>query len=161
MSEVRKCLQGIGLDQYADAFEANEISMDLLREVDDQMLKDIGISTGGHRLRPSLRNRGVDRNRRRTGRAHLSVSSVEGRLYGRATLLIIDEGWLVLDDPTFGVQLRKWLIARENVDCSKVVVSGWPDGRERSARCPVCLPHGVSTWRLVHADTSAPIGGQK
>src|SRR3984893_10239699 len=24
---------------------------------------------------------------------------VEGRLYGRPTLLIIDEGWLVLDDP--------------------------------------------------------------
>ena len=51
MSEVRKWLEGIGLGQYAEAFEANEIDMDLLRQVDDQMLKDIGISIGGHRLR--------------------------------------------------------------------------------------------------------------
>ena len=34
-----------------DAFEANEIGMDLLGQVDDQMLKDIGVSIGGHRLR--------------------------------------------------------------------------------------------------------------
>src|ERR1700736_3150089 len=51
MSDVRNWLEGIGLAQYAEAFEANEIDMDLLRQVDDQMLKDIGVSTGGHRLR--------------------------------------------------------------------------------------------------------------
>src|SRR5215475_10031978 len=34
---------------------------------------------------------------------------VEGRLNGSPTLLIIDEGWLALDDPTFGAQLREWL----------------------------------------------------
>ena len=51
MSEIRKWLEAIGLTQYADAFEANEIEMDLLRQVDDQMLKDIGVSIGGHRLR--------------------------------------------------------------------------------------------------------------
>src|SRR5215467_10532019 len=34
---------------------------------------------------------------------------VEGRLDGRPTLLIVDEGWLALDDPTFGAQLREWL----------------------------------------------------
>jgi hypothetical protein len=36
MSEVRKWLEGIGLAQYADAFEANEIDMNLLRQVDDR-----------------------------------------------------------------------------------------------------------------------------
>jgi len=51
MSEIRNWLEAIGLGQYADAFEANEIGMDLLRQVDDQMLKDIGVSIGGHRLR--------------------------------------------------------------------------------------------------------------
>jgi class 3 adenylate cyclase len=51
MSEVRKWLESIGLSQYADAFETNEIGMDLLGQVDDQMLKDIGVSIGGHRLR--------------------------------------------------------------------------------------------------------------
>ncbi len=34
---------------------------------------------------------------------------IEQRLNGRPTLLIIDEGWLVLDDPAFTHQLREWL----------------------------------------------------
>ena len=51
MSAVRQWLETIGLAQYADAFEANEIDMSLLGQVDDQMLKDIGVSIGGHRLR--------------------------------------------------------------------------------------------------------------
>src|SRR5262249_15737721 len=51
MSEVRKWLETVGLAQYADAFEANDIDIDLLAQVDDQLLKDIGISSAGHRLR--------------------------------------------------------------------------------------------------------------
>src|SRR5215475_12127706 len=51
MSEIRKWLETIGLGQYADAFEVNDIDMDLLAQVDDQLLKDIGISSAGHRLR--------------------------------------------------------------------------------------------------------------
>src|SRR5262245_7098699 len=51
MSEIRKWLEAIGLGQYAAAFETKEIGMDLLAQVDDQMLKDIGVSVGGHRLR--------------------------------------------------------------------------------------------------------------
>src|SRR6478609_9409228 len=34
---------------------------------------------------------------------------IEGRLDGRPTLLIIDEGWLALDDERFAGQLREWL----------------------------------------------------
>ncbi|WP_158915827.1 conjugal transfer protein TrbE [Caulobacter sp. S45] len=34
---------------------------------------------------------------------------IEGRLDGRPTLLIVDEGWLALDDPGFANQLREWL----------------------------------------------------
>ena len=34
---------------------------------------------------------------------------IEDRLDGRPTLLIIDEGWLVLDDEGFSGQLREWL----------------------------------------------------
>ena len=51
MSEVRKWLDAIGLAQYADAFETNDLDMDLLGQVDDQLLKDIGVSSAGHRLR--------------------------------------------------------------------------------------------------------------
>ena len=34
---------------------------------------------------------------------------IEARLTGQATLLIIDEGWLALDDEGFAGQLREWL----------------------------------------------------
>ena len=51
MSEIRKWLEGIGLGQYADAFEANDIDMDLLRQIDDQALRDLGMTSAGHRLR--------------------------------------------------------------------------------------------------------------
>jgi hypothetical protein len=51
MSEVRKWLESIGLSQYGDAFEANKIDVDLLGQVDDQILKDIGVSAAGDRLR--------------------------------------------------------------------------------------------------------------
>ena len=51
MSEVRTWLETIGLAQYADAFEANKIDMDLLEQVDDHILKDIGVSAAGDRLR--------------------------------------------------------------------------------------------------------------
>ena len=50
MSEIRKWLEGIGLGEYADAFEANHIDMDLLQHVEDQTPKDIGIASAGHRL---------------------------------------------------------------------------------------------------------------
>jgi class 3 adenylate cyclase/tetratricopeptide (TPR) repeat protein len=51
MSDVRTWLAGIGLGQYADAFEANDVEIDLLKDVDDQVLKDIGVTSAGHRLR--------------------------------------------------------------------------------------------------------------
>jgi class 3 adenylate cyclase/tetratricopeptide (TPR) repeat protein len=51
VSEIRAWLDGIGLAQYAGAFESNDIDMDLLGRVDDQTLKDIGVSSAGHRLR--------------------------------------------------------------------------------------------------------------
>ena len=51
MSEVREWLEAIGLPQYAEAFEANDIEVDLLGQLDDQVLKDIGVSSAGHRLR--------------------------------------------------------------------------------------------------------------
>ncbi|HPF22333.1 MAG TPA: conjugal transfer protein TrbE [Hyphomonas sp.] len=34
---------------------------------------------------------------------------IEDRLDGRPSLIIVDEGWLALDDGTFGDQLREWL----------------------------------------------------
>jgi class 3 adenylate cyclase/predicted ATPase len=54
MSDVRSWLSSIGLAEYGDAFDSNQIDMELLAQVDDQILKDIGVSIAGHRMR--LRN---------------------------------------------------------------------------------------------------------
>src|SRR5262249_22117251 len=35
----------------AAVFEANDLDTDLLTQIDDQLLKDIGVSSAGHRLR--------------------------------------------------------------------------------------------------------------
>jgi class 3 adenylate cyclase/predicted ATPase len=51
MNAMRIWLTDLGLAQYADAFEANDIDMELLPQVDDQALKDIGVLSTGHRLR--------------------------------------------------------------------------------------------------------------
>ena len=40
--------------------------------------------------------------------AHL-FHRIEARLDGRPTMILVDEGWLALDDPDFGAQLREWL----------------------------------------------------
>jgi SAM domain (Sterile alpha motif) len=51
MNTLRDWLEAIGLGQYADAFAANDIDTDLLPRLDDRLLKDIGASSAGHRLR--------------------------------------------------------------------------------------------------------------
>jgi SAM domain (Sterile alpha motif) len=51
MSAIGNWLTSLGLSQYAQAFECNDIDMDLLSQVDDQTLKEIGVSSAGHRLR--------------------------------------------------------------------------------------------------------------
>ena len=89
MSEVRKWLDTIGLVQYADAFETNDLDIDLLRQVDDQLLKDIGVSSAGHRLR--IRNAIAKLEQRRPLTARLRrlrrIQSRTTRLGGRSTTI--------------------------------------------------------------------------
>ena len=48
--KVSKWLGELGLGQYAVTFEENDIDWDLLGEIDQGTLKDIGIASAGHRL---------------------------------------------------------------------------------------------------------------
>src|SRR3954470_3681062 len=49
--DIRQWLATLGMPQYADAFESNDIDADLVPRLDDNILKDIGNRSAGHRLR--------------------------------------------------------------------------------------------------------------
>jgi len=64
---------------------------------------------------------------------------VERRLDGRPTLLIVDEGWLALDDPTFGAQLREWLKTLRKKNASVVFATQSLADIETSAIAPTIV----------------------
>jgi type IV secretion system protein TrbE len=64
---------------------------------------------------------------------------VEGRLDGRPTLLIVDEGWLVLDDATFGAQLREWLKTLRKKNASVIFATQSLADIETSAIAPAIV----------------------
>ena len=49
--DVGGWLRGLGLDQYEENFRDNKIDADLLPRLTDAVLKDIGVSAAGDRLR--------------------------------------------------------------------------------------------------------------
>ena len=50
LKKVEDWLEQLGLGQYAAVFTENDIDWDLLGEIDQETLKDIGITSAGHRL---------------------------------------------------------------------------------------------------------------
>ena len=48
---VTKWLEQLGLGEYAAVFAENDIDWELLAELDQETLKEIGITSAGHRLR--------------------------------------------------------------------------------------------------------------
>ena len=48
---VSHWLNQLGLGQYAEAFEVNDVELDQLADLDNEFLKDIGVSVVGHRMR--------------------------------------------------------------------------------------------------------------
>ena len=48
--KVAEWLENLGLGQYASTFEENDIGWDLLGDIDQETLKDIGVNSAGHRL---------------------------------------------------------------------------------------------------------------
>ena len=64
---------------------------------------------------------------------------IEGRLDGRPTLIIVDEGWLALDDPTFGGQLREWLKTLRKKNAAVVFATQSLSDVDRSAIAPAIV----------------------
>ncbi len=64
---------------------------------------------------------------------------IEGRLDGSPTLIIIDEGWLVLDSPSFAAQLREWLKTLRKKNASVVFATQSLADIEGSAVAPAII----------------------
>jgi len=61
------------------------------------------------------------------------------RLDGRPTLVLIDEGWLALDDPLFGRQLKEWLKTLRKKNASVVFATQSLADIEGSAIAPAII----------------------
>ncbi len=64
---------------------------------------------------------------------------IEGRLDGRPTLLIVDEGWLALDDEAFSGQLREWLKTLRKKNASVVFATQSLSDIDGSAIAPAII----------------------
>ena len=63
MSELRDWLRGHKLEQYADAFEANDIDLDILPDLNERDLEQLGVSLGNRRrLLKAIAERGAAAN---------------------------------------------------------------------------------------------------
>ena len=47
--DLKQWLEDIGLGQYVEVFEENQITLDLARDLNNEDLKDLGMSVLGHR----------------------------------------------------------------------------------------------------------------
>jgi type IV secretion system protein VirB4 len=61
------------------------------------------------------------------------------RLDGRPTLILIDEGWLALDDPLFGRQLKEWLKTLRKKNASVIFATQSLADIEGSAIAPAII----------------------
>ena len=64
---------------------------------------------------------------------------IEGRLDGSPTLIIIDEGWLVLDSPAFARQLKEWLKTLRKKNASVIFATQSLADIETSAIAPAII----------------------
>ncbi len=64
---------------------------------------------------------------------------IEGRLDGRPSLLIVDEGWLALDDKGFAGQLREWLKTLRKKNASVIFATQSLSDIDGSAIAPAII----------------------
>ncbi len=88
---------------------------------------------------------------------------IEARLDGSPTLLIVDEGWLALDDEGFAGQLREWLKTLRKKNASVVFATqslsrhrrlGHRAGHHRELSDPFLLPNETGYRAADHGDLS-------
>ncbi|MDQ0561873.1 type IV secretion system protein VirB4 [Rhizobium mesoamericanum] len=78
---------------------------------------------------------------------------IEKRLNGSASLIVLDEAWLMLGHPVFRSKIREWLKVLRKANCAVVLATQSISDAERSGiidvlkeSCPtkICLPNGAA-----------------
>ena len=78
---------------------------------------------------------------------------IEKRLDGAPSLILLDEGWLMLGHPVFRDKIREWLKVLRKANCAVVLATQSISDAERSGiidvlkeSCPtkICLPNGAA-----------------
>lgn len=87
--------------------------------------------------------------------AHL-FHRIEARLDGRPTLIIVDEGWLALDDPGFGDQLREWLKTLRKKNASVIFATQSLADIETSPIAPAIIESCLTRLFLPNARAREP-----
>ena len=70
MDDIRAWLSELGLSQYAEAFEPNDVALDLLQALTDQDLRELGVQSLGHRKKLLKAIAELDRRRDADARSH-------------------------------------------------------------------------------------------
>ena len=81
---------------------------------------------------------------------------IEGRLDGSPTMIIIDEGWLVLDSPAFAAQLREWLKTLRKKNASVVFATQSLADIETSMIAPAIIESCPTRIFLPNERTAEP-----
>nr|WP_295237930.1 conjugal transfer protein TrbE [uncultured Brevundimonas sp.] len=87
--------------------------------------------------------------------AHL-FHRIEARLDGRPTMILVDEGWLALDDPDFGAQLREWLKTLRKKNASVVFATQSLADIENSPIAPAIIESCLTRLFLPNARSREP-----
>ena len=136
--------------------EANDIDTDLLTQIDDQLLKDIGVSSPGHRLRlrkaiAKLAARPIDGadNAKEVAATEASASSAERR---QLTVMFCDlVGSTALSQRLDPEDLRE-IIGAYHHRCVPIWYFGYPhapeDDAERAVRAGLAVIDAIGTLNL-------------
>jgi len=79
MSDIRQWLQSLDLGEYADAFEENRVDLSLILDLDHTVLKEIGVTVIGDRIRilKAAQNAGSGTDTHRNESIHASRPSLQ------------------------------------------------------------------------------------
>lgn len=81
---------------------------------------------------------------------------IDAQLDGRPTLIIVDEGWLALDDPTFAERLKEWLKTLRKANASVLFATQSLADIERSNIAPALIESCLTRLFLPNAAALEP-----